>query len=129
MKFGGFLLILLTCGGLSHAQDDQSSNPKASGSPPVASEESGITRPRAIYAPDPEYSDEGRKKKINGTVELSLTVGTDGLAHDIKVEKKLGHGLDEKAVEALRRWKFQPALKDGKPCEAHLQVAMTFKIY
>jgi TonB family protein len=85
--------------------------------------------PRAIYSPEPEYSDKARKKKINGTVVLSLTVGTDGLAHDIQVEKKLGYGLDEKAVEALRKWKFQPELKDGQPIETHINVEMTFRLY
>jgi TonB family protein len=85
--------------------------------------------PRAIYSPGPEYSDKARKKKINGTVVLSLKVGTDGLAHDIQVEKKLGYGLDEKAVEAIRKWKFQPELRDGQPVETHINVEMTFRLY
>ncbi len=88
-----------------------------------------ICGPRAIYSPDPEYSDKARKKKINGTVVLSLTVGTDGLAHDIQVEKKLGYGLDEKAVEAIRKWKFQPELKDGQPIETRINVEMAFRLY
>lgn len=53
--------------------------------------------PRAIYAPDPEYSEKARKMKISGSVILSLIVGIDGLPHDVKVEKSLGYGLDEKA--------------------------------
>ncbi len=85
--------------------------------------------PRAIYSPEPEYSDKARKKKINGTVVLSLTVGTDGLAHDIQVEKKLGYGLDEKAVEAMRKWKFQPELRDGQPIETPIKVEMSFRLY
>jgi TonB family protein len=85
--------------------------------------------PRAIYSPEPEYSERARKKKINGTVVLSLTVGTDGLAHDIQVEKKLGYGLDEKAVEAMRKWKFQPELRDGQPIETPIKVEMTFRLY
>jgi TonB family protein len=70
--------------------------------------------PRAIYTPDPEYPEKARKMKISGTVVLSVTVGIDGLPHDITVDKKLGYGLDEKAVEAVKRWKFQPAMKDGQ---------------
>ncbi len=85
--------------------------------------------PRAIYSPEPEYSEKARKKKITGTVVLSLTVGTDGLAHDIQVEKKLGYGLDEKAVEAMRKWKFQPELRDGQPIETPIKVEMTFRLY
>jgi len=85
--------------------------------------------PREIYAPDPEYSEKARKKKINGTVVLSLTVGTDGLAHDIQVDKKLGYGLDEKAVEAMQKWKFQPEIKDGQPIETSIKVEMSFHLY
>jgi len=88
-----------------------------------------VPGPRAIYAPDPEYSETARKKKIAGTVVLSLTVGTDGLAHDIQVEKKLGYGLDEKAVEAIRKWRFQPELRDGQPIEKRIYVDVTFRLY
>ena len=88
-----------------------------------------VPGPRAIYAPDPEYSETARKKKIAGTVVLSLTVGSDGLPHDIQVEKKLGYGLDEKAVEAMRKWKFQPELRDGQPIETPIKVEMTFRLY
>jgi TonB family protein len=85
--------------------------------------------PHAIYAPDPEYSDEARKNRISGTVVLSMTVGTDGLPHDIRVEKKLGYGLDEKALEAMRKWRFQPAVRDGQPFEAHINVSMSFRLF
>jgi TonB family protein len=85
--------------------------------------------PRKIYDPSPEYSEEARQKKISGTVVLSVTVGTDGLPHDIQVEKKLGYGLDEKALEAMRQWMFQPELKDGQPIEKRIHVTMTFRLY
>ncbi len=85
--------------------------------------------PHAIYAPNPEYTDQARKKKIRGTVELSLVVGLDGLAHDVTVRKKLGYGLDEKAIEAVRKWKFQPATKDGQPVEKNITVDMSFDIW
>jgi TonB family protein len=60
---------------------------------------------------------------------LSVTVGTDGAAHDIKIEKKLGYGLDEEAVKAVRRWKFKPAMKDGQPVAARLTVSVSFRLY
>ena len=85
--------------------------------------------PRATYSPDPEYTEYARKMKITGTVVLSLTVGTDGLPHDIQVERKLGYGLDEKALEAVRKWKFRPALKDGQPFEKRIEVSMSFHLY
>ena len=85
--------------------------------------------PRLIYAPNPEYSDKARKMKVNGTVVLSLIVGTDGLPHDINVYKKLGYGLDEKAVKAVQKWKFQPAVKDGQPFEKQIYVDTSFRLY
>jgi len=85
--------------------------------------------PRAIYAPDPEYTEKARRMKISGTVVLSLIVGIDGLPRDVKVEKGLGYGLDEKALEAARKWKFQPAVKDGQPFEKQIRLSMSFRLY
>ena len=83
-------------------------------------------RPIPLYRPDPEYSDEARQAHIKGSVELSLTVGTDGIARDIVVTKSLGHGLDENALAAVRHWKFDPAAEDGKPIPMRITVEVTF---
>ena len=91
--------------------------------------ERNVTMPRAIFMPDPEYSEQARKKKIKGVIVLSLTVGVDGRPHDIKVEKGLGYGLDEKAVEAVNRWQFEPALKEGQPVEKEIKVEVNFRLY
>ena len=88
-----------------------------------------VTMPRAIFAPNPEYTEQARKKKINGTVLLSLTVTVDGTTRDIKLVKGVGYGLDEKAVEAVSRWKFTPALKDGQPIEKEISVEVDFHLY
>jgi TonB family protein len=74
-----------------------------------------VSAPKVIYEPDPEYTKEARKAKIQGTCVLWLIVGADGLTHDIRVAHSLDHGLDEKAIQAVQRWKFEPAMKDGKP--------------
>jgi TonB family protein len=87
-----------------------------------------VPGPRLIFDPAPEYSDLARKKKINGKVILSLTVGTDGLPHDIQIKNKLGYGLDEKALDAVRKWKFEPALRDGQPVETRIDVSVSFKL-
>ena len=87
-----------------------------------------VTGPRLIFDPEPEYPELARKKKISGTVILSLTVGTDGLPHDIQIKNKLGHGLDEKALEAVRKWKFAPALRDDQPVETRIDVSVSFKL-
>ena len=68
----------------------------------------GVSAPKAIYAPDPEYSEEARKAKYQGTCVLWLVVGPDGKPRDIKVSRTLGLGLDEKAIEAVKQWKFDP---------------------
>jgi TonB family protein len=91
--------------------------------------ERNVTMPRAIFMPDPEFTDLARKKKIQGVVTLSLIVGIDGTTHDITVDKGIGYGLDEKAVQAVSRWKFTPALKDGEPIEQKIAVEVSFRLY
>ncbi len=87
------------------------------------------TRPQVINDPSPEYSDKARRKRVQGTTELSLTVGSDGRTHDIKVVKRLGYGLDEKAVEAVAMWTFDPGRKDDKPVPVLIDVTVTFNLY
>ena len=89
----------------------------------------GVSAPKAIYAPDPEYSEEARKVKHMGTVVLWLVVGPDGKPRDIKVLRTLGLGLDEKAIEAVRNWRFDPAMKDGKPVAVQINVEVNFHLY
>ena len=91
--------------------------------------ERNVTPPRVIFMPDPPYSEQARKKKIQGVVVLSLTVGVDGNTHDITVDRGLGYGLDEKAVETVSQWKFKPALKDGEPIERRINVEVNFRLY
>jgi TonB family protein len=89
----------------------------------------GVSAPKAIYAPDPEYSEEARKVKHMGTVVLWLVVGPDGKPRDIKVLRTLGLGLDEKAIEAVKNWRFEPAMKDNKPVAVQINVEVNFHLY
>jgi TonB family protein len=89
----------------------------------------GVTSPRAIYAPSPEYTEAARKIRFQGTCLLSLIVGPDGQARDIKVIGALGKGLDAKAVEAVRKWKFQPAMRDGEAVAVLMEVETQFHLY
>jgi TonB family protein len=89
----------------------------------------GVIAPRAIYAPHPEFSETARKAGFQGTCVLSLIVGTDGKPRDIRVERKLGMLLDEKAVEAVRNWTFEPGQKDGKPVAVQVNVEVSFRLY
>jgi TonB family protein len=95
----------------------------------AGTKQTGTHRPIPLYRPDAEYSDEARQSHIQGSVELSLTVGTDGIAHDIVVTKSLGHGLDENALAVVQRWRFDPATEDGKPIPARITIEVTFHFY
>jgi TonB family protein len=86
-----------------------------------------VTNPIPIYRPEPKYSEEARKARLDGTVLLSLVVDENGHTADIKVLKSLGLGLDEKAIEAVSKWLFKPGMKDGKPVKVAAQIAVTFR--
>jgi periplasmic protein TonB len=89
----------------------------------------GVQAPRAIETPDPEYSEEARKAKFQGTVVLWLIVDQTGHPHDIRVSRSVGMGLDQKAIEAVRRWRFEPATKDGQPVAVQINVEVNFRLY
>ncbi len=88
----------------------------------------GVSAPQLIHRVDPEYSEEARKAKHQGTVELYVEVAADGRAHKIVVRRGLGLGLDEKAIEAVRQWRFKPAMKNGKPVTVGALVTVHFRL-
>ncbi len=88
----------------------------------------GVTPPRVVYGPDPEYSEEARLAHVSGTCILSVVVDPTGLPRDITVEKTLGRGLDEKAIAAVRTWRFAPGMKDGVPVTVQVNIEVTFRI-
>ena len=89
----------------------------------------GVSAPRALNTPDPEYSEEARKAKYQGTVVLWLIVDQNGRPQQVKVARSLGMGLDQKAIEAVRKWTFEPAQKDGKPVAVQINVEVNFRLY
>ncbi len=89
----------------------------------------GVSAPRVLYQPDPEYSEEARKAKYQGTCVLWLIVDQSGRPRDVKIARSLGMGLDEKAIEAVRQWKFEPAMKDGRPVAVQINVEVNFRLY
>ena len=89
----------------------------------------GISAPTAISSPDPQYTEEARRAKKQGMCTLWLIVDSTGRPRDIRVVRGLGFGLDEKALEAVRNWRFQPALKDGKPVDVQISVEVEFHLY
>jgi TonB family protein len=89
----------------------------------------GITAPIPIYKPEPAYSEEARKAKYQGTVVLWIVVDAQGNVTDSRVVRPLGLGLDEKAVETVRTWKFKPALRNGVPVPVRVIVEVTFRLF
>jgi TonB family protein len=88
-----------------------------------------MTTPQAIYSPEPSFSDEARKAKMQGIVLLMVVVGKDGRPSDIHVRQSLGMGLDEKAIEAVKNWRFRPATFNGQPVATQIAVEVDFHLY
>ncbi len=88
----------------------------------------GITGLKGISMPQPEFTDEARRKKINRNVVLSIVVGTDGKVRDAEVKKGLDKGLDKESVKTVKTWTFQPAVKDGQSVPVRIDVEVTFRV-
>ena len=88
-----------------------------------------VNSPKAIQTPDAEYSEQARRKKIKGSVIVSMVVDADGNPRDVKVKKSLESSLDHNAVEAVKQWKFEPATKNGKSVAVYLDVSVSFDLY
>ncbi|QHN04084.1 TonB family protein [Granulicella sp. WH15] len=89
----------------------------------------GVSAPQILYQPEPEFSEEARKAKVAGNVLVYLQVNTDGRPMHVRVIRGIGLGLDEKAMEAVKQYKFRPAMKDGKPVIVEMNVEVNFQIF
>lgn len=89
----------------------------------------GVSAPRLIYYVDPEFSDEARRAKYQGVCVVQLIVDKQGNPQHIQVVRALGMGLDEKAIEAVKQYKFKPAYYQGKPVPVIINVEVNFRIY
>jgi TonB family protein len=123
------------CGGSPGGPTDSGNNTgKTTDCPPM--EENGIYRtgrgvsaPKPIYQPSPEYGKKSLKAKLEGSVLLDVVVTAEGTTRDVAVKKGLSPDLDQKAVEAVSKWKFAPAMKDGQPVAVRLVVMVDFHLY
>lgn len=89
----------------------------------------GVSAPVLVYSVEPEFSDEARRAKYQGICVVSLIVDTHGNPQNIRVVRPLGMGLDQKAVEAVRQYKFRPAYYHGHPVPVLINVEVNFRIY
>lgn len=89
----------------------------------------GVHAPQATHAPDPDYSELARQKKVQGSVVLALIVDESGKPSTTVVTLPLGYGLDEKALDAVRTWTFKPATFQDKPVPVGINVEVNFRLY
>jgi periplasmic protein TonB len=89
---------------------------------------SGITPPAIVREIKPDYTEEGRRRAIEGDVVLEIIVRSDGTVGAVKLLQGLGAGLDQRAIEAVRQWRFSPARRFGTPVDVIVEVAMEFKL-
>ncbi|MGB9121273.1 MAG: TonB family protein [Candidatus Angelobacter sp.] len=89
----------------------------------------GVTAPIAKFTPDPEFSEEARRAKYEGTVVLAAVIGPDGRPRNIRVVHSLGMGLDQKAVERVKSWLFEPGKKNGTPVAVAMNIEVGFHLY
>jgi len=89
----------------------------------------GVSAPTLIYSPDPEFSDEARRAKYQGICVVGLVVDAGGNPQSVHIVRALGMGLDEKAIEAVRQYKFKPAMYKGKPVAVAINIEVNFRIY
>jgi protein TonB len=89
----------------------------------------GVSAPELTYKIDPEFSEEARKAKVAGNVLVSVWIEPNGLPSHVRVVRGIGMGLDDKAVEAVKQWKFKPAMENGKPVLVEINVEVNFQIF
>jgi len=103
-------------------------------------EDHDVIPPKVIYAPDPEFSDKARKKKLSGVCVFSLLVDTQGNPQDVRLVQSAADGvnskqrsaaqsLDQKGLEAVKQYRFQPATLHGKPVPYRVKIEVNFRIY
>ena len=89
----------------------------------------GVSAPQLVFKVEAEFSEEARKAKVSGNVVVGLIVDEKGNATHVHVVRGLGMGLDEKAIEAVRQFRFKPAMENGKPVKVEVNVEVNFQIF
>ena len=87
-----------------------------------------MTAPVLESKVEPEYTEEARAAKYQGTVVLYVEIGPDGMAHNVQVIRGLGLGLDQKAIDAVSQWRFSPGIKDGAPVTVQATIEVNFRL-
>jgi TonB family protein len=88
----------------------------------------GVTAPTLIYKVEPAYSEWAKRQGIEGTVTMQAVIAPDGTVSELRVLRSLDPDLDQKAIEAVRQWRFQPGMKDGQPVPVAARIEVTFRL-
>jgi TonB family protein len=96
---------------------------------PGAGGPGGISTPRLVYKVDPEFTDEARHAHYQGVVIVEAEIGADGLVHHARAAHPVGMGLDQKALDAVQQWHFEPARINGKPVATQVSIEVSFRLF
>ncbi len=144
LSFGGALLVVRVIGQTTHPPAPPTTLPDSAQeaaelpddpddtSPPknaVLTPPGDLKPPVLIYSVQPKYTKSARKQKLNGTVQVALTVDEAGLPQDVQVARAQGTELDDIALQAVRQYRFKPAMRAGKPVPVKLYVEVKFQIW
>ena len=88
----------------------------------------GVSAPVPTFRPEPEYSEEARAAKWQGAILLQVVIDPSGVPQSIQVVRPLGLGLDQKAIEAVQKWRFKPGFKDGQPVPVMANIEVNFRL-
>ncbi|MGA2741450.1 MAG: TonB family protein [Bryobacteraceae bacterium] len=88
----------------------------------------GVTAPSVVQKAEPEYSEDARVARLQGTIVVQVVIGTDGRAHDPRIVRGLGLGLDENAIEAINQWQFKPGRKDGEAVKVWATIEVNYRL-
>ncbi|HEX7287150.1 MAG TPA: energy transducer TonB [Candidatus Angelobacter sp.] len=89
----------------------------------------GVTAPRAIHTPEPNFSDVAKEAKYHGVVVLSAVIDETGRVLNPYITRPAGMGLDEKAIEVVQSWRFKPGMRDGQPVKVEMTLEIAFNLY
>jgi bla regulator protein blaR1 len=88
-----------------------------------------VSAPKLVFAADPVFTEEAKRAKYQGVCVIALIVDTEGNPQRVQVVRHLGMGLDKKAVEAVKQYRFKPAMRNGEPVAVEVNIEVNFRLY
>jgi len=88
-----------------------------------------VVGPKSLYTPEPEFPEPARSRRFQGVVGLNVTVDSTGRVRDVRIAHALGMGLDDSAISTVRRWRFAPAQRDGRPVAVAVYIEVDFHLF